>query len=253
MTMFMEGAEPFYFPGNRTGCLLLHGFTASPQEMRGLGEHLAEKGFSVLGVRLFGHATDIRDMLRARWTDWLSSVEDGYHLLSESTDRVVVMGLSLGGALALLFAASTPVSGVVAMSTPYALPPDPRLRLVRLLGGIVRFIPKGPPDYRDPQAAIDRRDYKAYPLPAMEQVQGALAALRAAVPQVTAPLLLIHSKEDNFVTPENSITIYRHVGSSDKARMLVENSNHVITLDAARQQVFEAAAAFARRVGAGPA
>jgi carboxylesterase len=249
----MQGGEPFYFRGNRTGCLLLHGFTATPQEMRGLGEHLAGEGFSVLGVRLFGHATDIRDMLRARWTDWLASVEDGYRLLSGSTDRVVVMGLSLGGALALLFAASTPVSGVVAMSTPYALPADPRLRLVRLSRGIVRFAPKGPPDYRDPQAAIDRRDYKAYPLPAMKELEATLAALRAALPRVTAPLLLIHSKEDDFVTPDNATAIYQHVGSSDKATMLVENSNHVITLDAARQQVFEAAAAFAKRVGAGAA
>lgn len=249
----MRGGEPFYFPGNRTGCLLVHGFTATPQEMRGLGEHLAERGFSVLGVRLFGHATDIQDMLRARWTDWFASVEDGYNLLSGSTDRVIIMGLSLGGVLALLFAASTPVAGVVAMSTPYALPADPRLGLARLLGRIVRFVPKGPRHYRDPQAAIDRRDYRAYPLLAVGQVEAALAALRAAVSRVTAPLLLINSKEDDFVTPDNAIAIYQRVGSSDEARMLVENSNHVITLDAARQQVFEAAAAFAWRVGAGPA
>ncbi len=248
----MQGGEPFYFPGNRTGCLLVHGFTATPQEMHALGEHLAREGFGVLGVRLFGHATDIRDMLRARWTDWLASVEGGYNLLRGSTDRVIIMGLSLGGALALLFAAYTPVAGVVAMSTPYALRADPRLRLARLLGGIVRFVPKGPPDYRDPQAAIDRRDYKAYPVPAVKQLEAALAELRTALPRVTAPLLLIHSEEDDFVTPDNAVSIYQRVGSSDKARVLVKNSNHVITLDAARHQVFEAAAAFAIRVGAAP-
>ena len=43
--LIVPGAEPFFFgvpPGDRVGCLLLHGFTAMPEEMRWLGESLAE-------------------------------------------------------------------------------------------------------------------------------------------------------------------------------------------------------------------
>ena len=250
MNLTMQGGEPFYFPGGRVGCLLVHGFTASPQEMRGLGEHLATQGYTALGIRLFGHATDIHDMLRARWTDWMASAEDGLHLLRGSTDHIVVMGLSLGAALSLILAARFPISGVVAMSTPYDVPRDPRLRLLRLVAPFVRFVPKGPPDYRDPEAANSRRAYTAYPVPAMLQVEQALAAMRACLPQVTVPVLLVHSKEDTFVPPQNMEAVYARLGSSDKATLLVENSNHLITLDSARQQVFAAATAFARRVGA---
>ena len=50
--MIIKNAEPFYFPGNSTGCLLIHGFTGAPMEMRPLGDFLAEKGYSVLGIRL---------------------------------------------------------------------------------------------------------------------------------------------------------------------------------------------------------
>jgi carboxylesterase len=251
VNLIMQGGEPFSFPGGTVGCLLVHGFTASPQEMRGLGEHLAAQGYTALGIRLFGHATDIHDMLRARWTDWLASAEDGYRLLEARTDRIVLMGLSLGAALSLILATRVPVRGVVAMSTPFRIPTDPRIRLLRLLRPFVRFIPKGPPDYFDPEAASSRRAYTAYPVPAMLQVEQALVAMRACLPQVTVPVLLVHSKQDTFVPPQNMEAVYERLGSSDKATLLVENSNHLITLDSARQQVFAAATAFARRVGAG--
>ena len=57
----ISGAEPFYFEGGETGCLLVHGFTGTPKEMRGLGEHLAHHGYMVLGIRLSGHATNQKD------------------------------------------------------------------------------------------------------------------------------------------------------------------------------------------------
>ena len=63
--MIVKNAEPFYFPGNSTGCLLIHGFTGAPTEMRPLGEYLAENGFSVLGVRLSGHGTRMADLKRS--------------------------------------------------------------------------------------------------------------------------------------------------------------------------------------------
>ena len=77
----MPTAEPFFIPGGKTGCLLLHGFTGTPKEMRMLGDSLAESGYTVLAPRHFGHAINPEAMGRARWQDWLASVEDGMNLL----------------------------------------------------------------------------------------------------------------------------------------------------------------------------
>jgi esterase/lipase len=44
--------NPFTFEGGPVGCLLVHGFSGSPPEMRPMGEFLAGKGLTVLGVRL---------------------------------------------------------------------------------------------------------------------------------------------------------------------------------------------------------
>ncbi len=74
-------AEPFFFPGKgekaRIGCLVTHGFTGAPKEMRWMGEYLNRQGYTVCGIRLAGHATRLKDMVRSRWQDWLLSVEDG--------------------------------------------------------------------------------------------------------------------------------------------------------------------------------
>ena len=133
MSEIIPTAEPFFFPGGPIGCLLVHGFTGTPKEMRWMGEYLAEKGYSVLGVRLAGHATHPADLLRLRWQDWLASVEDGWNLLRGVTPDIFMVGLSMGGILSLLFASQHPVRGVVTMSTPYRLPKDQLLRFARSL------------------------------------------------------------------------------------------------------------------------
>ena len=74
MTLLIPTAEPFLFPRGPVGVLLIHGFTGTPKEMRWMGEYLANQGFTTLGIRLVGHATDPQDMLRVRWRDWASDV-----------------------------------------------------------------------------------------------------------------------------------------------------------------------------------
>jgi carboxylesterase len=248
----MPTAEPFFFPGGQTGCLLVHGFTGTPKEMRWLGEHLAEEGHTVLGVRLAAHATQPQDMLRARWQDWLASVEDGWHLLSGCTQKIFVMGLSMGGMLSLTLASAYPVAGVVAMSAPHHLPPDPRLPFIRPISLFKPFFPKGPSNWYDPQAHQQHADYPADPTRAYLEVRDLMAVMRSGLPRVSAPALLIYSRNDQTVTPEerHMEQIYAELGSQDKQTLWVDNSCHVVTEDADRQIVFQAAASFVARVSA---
>lgn len=239
-------AEPFFFPGDETGCLLVHGFTGAPKEMRWLGEYLAGQGRTVLGIRLMGHATRPEDMLRARWQDWLANVEDGWHLLSGCARRIFVIGLSMGGMLALRFAAGFPVAGVVAMSTLHHLPPDRRLPYIEWLSLVQPKIAKAPSDWHDRQAESVHVSYPDYPTRAIAELRDLLAEMRAALPQVTAPTLLIYSREDSAVRPQDghAALIYNALGSADKRLVWIEGSGHVITRDAARGEVFRHISSF---------
>ncbi|MBU1661650.1 MAG: alpha/beta fold hydrolase [Chloroflexi bacterium] len=241
-------AEPFFFPGGPAGVLLVHGFTGAPKEMRWMGEYLAKQGFTVLGVRLAGHATQPKDMLRVTWQDWLTSVEDGWHLLRGAADQIFVAGLSMGGVLALLFASHFKVAGVIAMSTPYEMPPDPRLRFIKWLRWIYPSAPKGQSDWHDPEPERDHIDYPNYPTTAIVELQKLLAEMRAALPWVTAPTLLMHSRQDGGVAPANMEKIYARLGSHDKHILWVENSGHVIVRDLEKERVFRAANEFIKSV-----
>jgi carboxylesterase len=257
MSQVIATAEPFLFPGSKTGCLLIHGFTGSPKEMRWMGEYLAEQGYSVLGIRLAGHATHPEDMIRSRLTDWIASVEDGYELLRGLADHVYLIGLSMGGVLSLLMSTQLDVRGVVGISTPYQLPNDWRLNFIEFLSIFQSYMPKSksPPGsgWFDQEARKGNVSYPQNPVRSVGELNKLITRMRAALPDVKVPVLLIHSKDDQYVLPENLDRVYQDlVGIQDKTKFYVTNSGHVVIRDAARRQVFKAVREFIDRLESNP-
>jgi len=253
--IIIPSTEPFFFPGNRIGCLLVHGFTGTPKEMRWLGEHLAECGFSVLGVRLFAHATRPDDMIRARWRDWIASVEDGWNLLSGCCDEIVIMGLSMGGILSLKFAADFPVAGLVIMATPHHIPADPRAPFIKVISLFKPYLPKGESNWVDQEAYNQHISYPVDPTRAYVEVRDLMCEMQDSLPQIVAPTLLIYSKNDQTVEikERHADLIFNALGSQNKDILWIENSSHVITSDAQRELVFKAASQFVNHVCQGAA
>lgn len=218
-----------------------------------MGEYLNGQGYTCLGIRLAGHATTPEDMIRSNWTDWTASVEDGFHLLSDSVDRIFLVGLSMGGVLSLLMSTRLDVAGVIAMSTPYKLPDDPRLRHIEWISRIVAYMPKSDEEpgagWFDKEAFKDHVSYPQNPVRSIGELNKLLGEMRASLPNLRAPALLIHSRDDKYVLPENMEMIFADLmNTSDKTMVYVTGSGHVVTRDAARHQVFELARDFIRRV-----
>jgi len=257
MPQIIPTAEPFFFPGQgdnaHIGCLVTHGFTGAPKEMRWLGEALNRQGYSVCGIRLAGHATRPADMVRSRYPDWLLSVEDGYDLLRACTDQVCLLGLSMGGVLSLVAAARFPVKALVAMSTPYDLPSlSMPLWIARLLSKFKPYLPKGktPGDgWFDPAAYAQHVAYPMNPVRSAVELKLLIEEMHTALPHITAPVLLIHSRDDDYVAKDSMEQIYRHLsGTTDKEMLWVVGGGHVITEEPTRQAVFQAAAGFIQRI-----
>jgi carboxylesterase len=247
-TLTIPSAEPFFLPGGRTGCLLLHGFTGTPKEMRMLGNSLVAAGYTVLAPRLFGHATSPEAMSRARWQDWLASVEDGMNLLKGCTDRQVVMGLSMGGVLSLLAAARYEFTGVVTFSAPSQMPSDPRSFLLPLIGWLNLHINKGKPDWRNAEAASDHVDYPYYPSRAIVELKKLINMMREELSAVTIPALLVQSRQDTSIPADSMQTLFSQINSRDKSKFWVENSGHVIIREPEREKIFAEVKSFLKRL-----
>jgi carboxylesterase len=254
MSQILPTAEPFFFLGDlsKPACLLIHGFTGTPKEVRWMGEYLHARGYTCLGVRLAGHATQPEDMIRSRWTDWVASVEDAYHILHGVTEKIFLAGLSMGGNLALLLSTQLKVKGVIAMSTPTRLPQDFPIWLMQSLSLFIRYRPKTnePPGsgWFDKTAYEDHVAYPQNPVRSAAELKKLIVAMYSALPQVRVPVLLMHSEDDRYVLPKNLDQLYDAlINAPDKTKLRFSGSGHVLSRDASREQVFKSALEFMQR------
>lgn len=218
-----------------------------------MGEHLHRQGYTCLGIRLAGHATHPEDMIRSRWTDWAASVEDGYRLLCGVTDDIFLVGLSMGGNLSLLLSTQLKVRGVIALSTPSRLPTDYPIWLMQMMSRFIKYRQKTnePPGsgWFDKSAYREHISYPQNPVRPAAELKKLILEMNAALPKVTVPVLLMHSKEEQYVLPDNIEFIYeRLVNAPDKTKLYVTGSGHVLPRDASREQVFQSAVEFIQRV-----
>ena len=96
---------PFFFEaGSDAAVLLIHGFTGTPYEVRGLGLALAEAGITARGIRLPGHESS-EALNCATRDDWRRAVRAAFLDLKDRYRHVGVAGLSMGGLLSLDLAA----------------------------------------------------------------------------------------------------------------------------------------------------
>lgn len=231
-------AEPFFFPGGKSGCVLIHGLTGTPKEMRLMGEALQRKGYSALGIRLAGHATQPEDLLRTRWRDWMVSVEDGIHLLKNHCDHIFYIGLSLGGILALTTAVKIKPAGVIAISTPFSV--DPRTRYARLLSPLIPWIKKKPDQasaYQSPHVHVD---YPDYPTRSLAELYNLMQTMQATLKDLRCPVLLINSRLDPIAPPSHTEQFKQGLVSCQVKQIILEKSGHVIPESEEREIAFDA-------------
>jgi carboxylesterase len=243
----LPGAEPFYFPGNSIGCLMIHGFTGTPKEMRWMGEYLNQKGFTVFGIRLAGHATQIDDLKRSRWHDWITSVEEGIDILKMTCKQAFTLGLSMGGILSLIAADRYDIKGSVCMSTPYEVSQDWRLKFAKQLSIFIPAVDKGKSEIKNEDAAKTHLDYPVYPTRAIAELNLLQNEMHLALPRIKKPVLLMHSKSDGL-SYRNSEKIFELLECQDKELFLIEKSGHIITEDIERMVVYKKAEKFINRL-----
>ncbi|MFF0432618.1 alpha/beta hydrolase [Streptomyces sp. NPDC004327] len=243
----LPGAEPYRHEGGEVGVLLCHGFTGSPQSLRPWAEYLAGRGLTVSLPLLPGHGTRWQDMQLTTWHDWYAEVDRELRELTARCSRVFVMGLSMGGALTLRLAArhGDAISGIVLVNPGnkvhgLAAKALPVVRhLVPSTKGIASDIAK---------PGSDEVGYDRVPLHAAHSLRRFFQVVDGELPQVTQPMVLLHSPQDHVVPPADSARVLSRVSSTDVKEILLEQSYHVATLDHDAERIFEESWAFVSRL-----
>lgn len=253
MPSLLPGAEPYTAAGGDVGVLVLHGFTGNPSSMRPLAERLAEAGFAVELPRLPGHGTSWRQLQRTRWPDWVREARAALTILRAHTERQLVVGLSMGGTIALhLLETETSrdatqaslVGGV--LINPSVDPADPRLRALPAVKWLVPSLRGLGNDIAKPDA--DEQPYRRVPLKALASVVELQRSVRQHLDAVHQPLLVLTSAQDHVVDPAESRLVVEGVASTDVTHVTLEHSYHVATLDYDADEIAERTLRFAHRV-----
>src|SRR4051794_35945966 len=157
-------AEPFAHDGGPIGAVLCHGLTGMPGSLRAWAEALAADGLTVRLPRLPGHGTSWKDANGTTWQDWYAELERQFDEVRSRCEHTFVMGLSMGGTLALRLAErrGDDISGVVVVNPSlFTLRKD--AKALPLMRFFVRSMPPVGNDIKKPgvvEPAYDRLPVK---------------------------------------------------------------------------------------------
>ena len=218
--------------------------------MRPLAEGLATAGFAVELPRLPGHGTSVFDMAETGWDDWLTEAERALSAVQAraADGKVVVVGLSMGGALTAALAQGHPeLAGIVLINAPVAVPAELADAVREMLAGGVEVMDAIGNDIADPDA--NEASYDETPLRALLTMIMAGNDVRERLGEIVQPTLIITSRQDHVVNPEDSDVLAEQI-SGPVERLWLEKSFHVATLDYDKAEVESTTLEFAQRVTA---
>jgi carboxylesterase len=243
----IPGAEPESIDGGPNGALVVHGFTGNPSSMRGVAHALSDAGFAVELPLLPGHGTAIEDMIPTGWSDWLGAAEDAYgKLAARVPGKVVIVGLSMGGALTCWLASDHPeVAGIAAINAVVTKPEGMEDLVQQLLDNGDEVMGGVGSDIADPDS--HESAYAETPLRPLLTLVEAATEFQSRLPRIACPVLIITSRQDHVVPPENSDVLAESV-TGPVERLFLERSYHVATQDYDKAEVEAKVVEFATRV-----
>jgi carboxylesterase len=247
-------------------CLLIHGFAASPKELIPLGDYLKED-FDVYAPLLPGHGTQIEDTDRKKYSDWVTCANNVYEYLNSIYKKVVIIGFSMGGTIALQISKKISPYKIITISSPIDLLDlkfittkiKEQWRLNDLsVRKIIKEIEKASKlkkkDSIDTTKLVINNIYKkifdnnikiskteklikyidtydSLSYHALKELLVLINITNKGLKKITSPILVIHSKKDVIVPLSNVNAILEKVSSDNAERFIVQSSSHQIPLD----------------------
>ncbi len=249
----MPGAEPFTYVGSRgVACLMLHGFTSTPQTLREMAELLQRRGITCRAPLLPGHGTNVTDLNARTWEELQSYAERELLSLCQTHEKIILIGESSGGTIALRLAAKHPdkVAAVVSVGGALVFPFDKVMRTIipiyKHVSPMQRKVRVA--DVCDRRALKERVAYRFIPMHMFHRLLQYAQHAIAELPDMTAPLLILHARQDHSVSPRSAEIMRKKAGSRYKKIIWYPRSYHNLLIDLEKQRVFNDILRFVRRI-----
>jgi len=207
-------------------CLLLHGAQGTPAEMREMGNYLYQSGISVYCPRM--SRLDAKERM-VSWESWVTQAETALETMMTYSKNSFVIGLSLGGTIAMILSRTRGLAGVALLAPALV----PRRTFKSRLLSIVRII--------TPTLFYRFAGWNGEILKAMD-------AAKKNAKRIRVPVLAIQAEDDNQLSPRGIKFIRRHARLRRNEIQMLPTGGHVLTRGPSRDEVFKRARDFVVRV-----
>ncbi|MCC7448246.1 MAG: alpha/beta fold hydrolase [Anaerolineae bacterium] len=241
-----EDRKTFELPGESPGVLLIHGFTGDTREMRPLARRINQLGLHCYAPLLPGHGGPPHLMAGITAQVWQDAVRQGLAYLRSTHDRVIVVGFSMGGALAAAVLADDPVLAFVAIAPMISirnplLPFAPFAKYVFPWFHPLRFMSIDTMGIRDELLAFDptlklddpdvldmlRREVR-FPVAVAAELPKIVRRALAAAKRLTTPTLVIQGDADLTLYPGGAQRFYNAIPAHKELAILPTAGHDVV-------------------------
>lgn len=206
------GAQPYLRSGKGPGILMIHGLGGSGDDFRMAAEGLYAQGWSVSVMRVAGHGMTWKEAAEAHVEDWRQSVDQAIDELRSVSDRIVILGSSFGGALALDAVSRRPdiAKGIIAVNTPLSYRVGGAFQQIGLylLRLFTPVFPKPGLTTEDKKRYATSGSLPAWPISLiLESKKFLQQQVRPSIQRIRLPLLHIENSNDPYVGKQSGSEI----------------------------------------------
>jgi carboxylesterase len=232
-------AKPFYYKNqdanHRIGCIVIHGFTSTPNSMLKIAEAVAKQCYITKAPLLPGHGTSPEDLANTTASDWTHYIDQQFQGLLEECDQIILIGQSLGGAIAAQIASKYPqqTSALFLLSPAFNTPFSVKIGCaIAPLAKILNI------HFLDKQVGGDIKNkddfeitYNRIPFSIFKQLDTAFTSGLQILPNITCPTTVFATPQDHVISFKKNQAAFKDIKSENKEFITLDNSYHVISQD----------------------
>ncbi|MEN2667403.1 alpha/beta hydrolase [Listeria aquatica] len=222
----MSADRSFMIKAGNRAVLLLHGFAGTTEDVRSLGEHLAENGYTVYAPNFRGHGDEPALFLKTTPDMWYEDAVSGYTFLEkEGYHEIAIVGVAMGGVFALRMAESFSPKAIV----PLCANVNKKMRYIPVEKYLMKQLRKEGISGDEAEAML-----KSYE-PEIDTMANARSdfykQVAKDIEKIKVPTMIGQGCQDEEIEADDANYIFKHIHTPDKQLCFYQSSGHDIVND----------------------